>query len=291
MEGSSLGALIKDLRKHMGLTQQELADNICTQAQISKLENGSETPSSFILYELSKKLGVDMNYFFEMTSTPRIDYVHDVFDQIRHHINQREYKEVDQIIHQEKHSPLFSALSSQQFMLWHEAICDFYIRSEPSKSIQKLNIALTMVQRAKHYSERQIQIITSRAIIYNEIEAFERSIELFEEAHFHLKKLIRLKDPLTLSRILYGYSKSLSSIGKYDQSISVCTQGISYTLKHESLYLLGEFFYQKGLNFKRLGLNTKAISFFEKARATFNLQNQVEFEEFIRCQIKLLSPD
>lgn len=58
-----IGSVMRDLRKMAGLTQQELSRDICTQAQISKIENGEEYPSSITLYKISKRLGVDVNYF------------------------------------------------------------------------------------------------------------------------------------------------------------------------------------------------------------------------------------
>ena len=48
----------------MKFSQKELAEGICKQGQISRLENGEYTPGSDVLYKLSKKLNVSMDYFF-----------------------------------------------------------------------------------------------------------------------------------------------------------------------------------------------------------------------------------
>lgn len=68
---NTIGQSIKSLRKLAGLSQEELSKAICSQAQLSKMENKNEIPSSMVLYKLSRKLGVDMNYFFEIMETPR----------------------------------------------------------------------------------------------------------------------------------------------------------------------------------------------------------------------------
>lgn len=46
------------------MSQKELASGICKQGQISRIENGEYTPGSKLLYDLSRKLKVSMDYFF-----------------------------------------------------------------------------------------------------------------------------------------------------------------------------------------------------------------------------------
>ena len=45
------------------MSQRELAEGICKQGQISRLENGEFTPGADFLYALSKKLKVSMDIF------------------------------------------------------------------------------------------------------------------------------------------------------------------------------------------------------------------------------------
>jgi transcriptional regulator with XRE-family HTH domain len=75
MDYALIGKKIKELRKIVGLTQSELAEEICTQALISRIEKGDIYPSATAIYQISKKLGVDVNYFFEIGTTPRLDYI------------------------------------------------------------------------------------------------------------------------------------------------------------------------------------------------------------------------
>ncbi|MBV6684081.1 helix-turn-helix domain-containing protein [Bacillus sp. JRC01] len=78
MDYSVIGKKIKELRKAIGITQGELAEGICTQALISRIEKGDIYPSATVLYRISQRLGVDVNYFFEIGSTERHDYIKDV---------------------------------------------------------------------------------------------------------------------------------------------------------------------------------------------------------------------
>lgn len=62
-----LASRIKNRRKELKMSQKELAEGICKQGQISRLENGEYIPGSVLLYELSRKLKVSMDYFFLMS--------------------------------------------------------------------------------------------------------------------------------------------------------------------------------------------------------------------------------
>ncbi|HFI0259112.1 TPA: helix-turn-helix domain-containing protein, partial [Streptococcus suis] len=73
-----LASRIKSRRKELKLSQKELAEGICKQGQISRLENGEYTPGSELLYQLAQKLNVSMDYFFDEQisdeSTELIDF-------------------------------------------------------------------------------------------------------------------------------------------------------------------------------------------------------------------------
>lgn len=57
MEKNSLGEIIRTLRREAGLTQEELAEGICSPVSISRIENGNQMPSSMTLDRILEKLG------------------------------------------------------------------------------------------------------------------------------------------------------------------------------------------------------------------------------------------
>jgi len=50
-----LASRIKNRRKELKMSQKELAEGICKQGQISRLENGEYIPGSVLLYELTQQ--------------------------------------------------------------------------------------------------------------------------------------------------------------------------------------------------------------------------------------------
>jgi transcriptional regulator with XRE-family HTH domain len=104
---SVIGKKIKELRKAVGLTQGDLAQGICTQALISRIEKGDIYPSATALYQISNRLGVDVNYFFEIGTTPRLDYLREVEKQLtKLRVDQR-FEEMMEIVKKEEKKPYF----------------------------------------------------------------------------------------------------------------------------------------------------------------------------------------
>lgn len=69
MKNNTLGEIIYQLRKKAGLTQEALADGICSAVSISRIENGNQMPSGKVLEQLLERLGTGTyqlcNIYFE----------------------------------------------------------------------------------------------------------------------------------------------------------------------------------------------------------------------------------
>lgn len=283
MESITIGHTIKNLRKIAGLSQKELAKDICSQAQICKIEKNHELPSSYILNKIAKKLGVDMNYFFEIQETPRLDYLLEVKGLVRELIRERNYKKVYEIITSEKKSPLFQTIENKQFLLWHEAICIHYIEKRPEEALEQLfnALSLTYTQNKQYYSENEIEILNSIAIIQKDLQLYKEAESNFRDGLRLINYIPKLNNKQIKIRLIYGLSKLLTDQGRYTESIDYCNEGILLCKKLESLYLFGELHYQLGANFARLGDFSKAEYSFNKAINIFAIQDNHNFVSLV----------
>lgn len=57
----TLGSILKRARMARHLTQQVVADDICSQPMLSAIENGRYTPNTDLLIALCQRLGIDLN--------------------------------------------------------------------------------------------------------------------------------------------------------------------------------------------------------------------------------------
>lgn len=286
----ALGIFIKDLRKMAGITQKDLAEGVCTQAQISKLESGKEVPSSLTLYNISKKLHVDVSNLLDAGEFTYSEYVKNIKELIRKKIQERNYEEVNSLINKYKKNPLFKEVIDQQFLLWNEGVCINYLETNYIKALDTLKCALKMTRSKKNavWDVVEIEILNSIAIIYSESKQYDEGIKCFNECLLHYQES-KCKDVKVKIKILYGLSKTLTTLKQYDESIEYIDEGIKICSQVDILFLLGELYYQKGINLCYLGQKQLGIECLRKSRNIFEIQKNYMFLEFVDTNIEFLT--
>lgn len=270
----SVGRKIRDLRLYYDISQKDLAKNICSQAMISQIENDERIATANLLYDISMKLGVDLNYFFCEYEAPKISYMKETFRHISRHIRSHNYAEANELIKTSLVNPLFKQPSEQKQLLWQKGVCHYYLTSNFEESASYLDQALNIETNAnKTTSELEVQILLSLAIIHSENLKVEDSLLFYDKSLKKCLQLPKLKDPKVLIKIYYNYSKTLQEIKEYNQSIEFCDRGIKLCGSQESMYLLGELFCQKGYNLLFLDKKEECLLHIEKSIHVFELQN------------------
>ncbi|MBD1371946.1 helix-turn-helix domain-containing protein [Hazenella sp. IB182357] len=287
MDFSKIGHNIRELRKKMNISQADLADGICTQAQISKIENGCVYPLSTTLYMIANKLGVDINYFFDICETPRLDYVTDVIELIRDYLRNREYEKVYNIVKAERNNPLFQTVRNKQFLLWNEGICVFRIHQDKEKALMLMKKALSLTLNSV-YSIREMEIINSIGNVYTSTSEYHKAIPYYNQVIEQYKALPVKKNVEIINRVYYNYARCLTFTGKLEDSVYYCDQGIKNCVYYESMHTLGELFYQKGVNLQQLEQIDAAISYLQKATYIFDLQHNMKYVEEVELEIAAL---
>lgn len=273
MKVFSLGQEIKELRQAVGLSQKELASGICNQAQISNIEKNNYNPSALLLNQIATKLGVNMNYFFEMQESHKVNYITDSKKYIRQLIRKRDYVNLYPTVLSEKKHPYYQDKENLQFILWHEALCVHYIDKDSNKAFNNLNEALQITHDKLYFTEQEIEILNSIAAIRREIGLYEEAEQMFREALAKMKEVPKLSSTAIEIRLLFGLSQLLTDIGKFEESLTYCEKGIKLCNESDTLYIFGEFLYQRGENLVRLGKFDEARQSIEQSKKVFELQN------------------
>ncbi|MFD0050328.1 helix-turn-helix domain-containing protein [Actinomycetes bacterium NPDC127524] len=291
MDFSAVGQKIKELRKQMGLSQGELASGICTQAQISKIEKGDVYPYASTLYLISQRLGVDVNYFFDIGMTPRLDYVQEVTHQLKLTRRTMNYPEMKQIVKTEQNNPLFlQNTKNYQLLLWHKGIYEYNIEKDTEKALGHLKEALSLSRSTeKVYSEREIECLLSMGVIYFEEKRYQEALSTYHIAKDHLKFIPYLTDKTIKGRLFYNIARVLTRLKNYHESIEYCEDAIKWCIEQDQLYLLGELHYHIGYNLELQENYTVALQYMKKAQLIFELRNDERFSDFILTKIEKLS--
>ncbi|MGR3765873.1 helix-turn-helix domain-containing protein [Rossellomorea sp. NS-SX7] len=283
MDYSAIGTKIRELRKDIGLTQGELAEDICTQALVSRIEKGDIYPSAASLYQISKKLGVDVNYFFEIGSTPRLDYVKEVERQLRKMRIKLKYNEMMDVIKVEESNPLFYKDSTNlQLLYWHKSIYLFEVKKDHKKAIDLLTEAyhLTAAQK-KVLTEREIEILMTLGVFEFNLGNQDQSMEYYNKVHSALSTLEHLNDKSIKTRLLYNIARSLTRLGNYKESTRYCEQAIKWCVEEEHLWGLGELYYHIGHNYEQEGKLEEALPYVEKSMIIFEMRNNDGYHSYL----------
>ncbi|HAQ08653.1 MAG TPA: hypothetical protein DCR24_14505 [Bacillus bacterium] len=280
--GYSFGEILESLRIYKEMTLSELAEGICSEEDLIQFEKEDKYPTIDQLYKIALKLHVELNHFFDIGSTDTYNYAIAITELIKKYKRERDYRAINEIIMKEQDNPLFKHTSFKQFLTWHEGICVYYLNNDKERSVALLFEALDMTNpERKELSEREIEIITSVAIIEKDDGNLEGSVKVFHEALNNLAKLPQVLDSKIWLKILYGLGQALSKLEKYEESLIYCSKGIDNCIHEENMYLFGELYYQAGMNYLKLGKLVEGKEYLEKAMLIFNLQQNDKFASLV----------
>ncbi|WFM80874.1 helix-turn-helix domain-containing protein [Streptococcus ruminicola] len=249
--GILLASRIKNRRKELKMSQKELADGICKQGQISRLENGEYTPGSELLYQLAKKLNVSMDYFFdEHISDESVELIE--FKKIsKNLINHRNYESLKYIYELEKGKSHRLSLSDKIYLEWVGSLVDFYFfqkREEAMENLEEILKSLTKIDI------NYLQISNTLFNFYYDTENLDKFDRIKEDLNEQIMKLSLDKiEELELSiKFNYNLSRYYWLQKNIDLAIKQVTATIRLCQEYRTSYLLADLFLLLGnlsLNF------------------------------------------
>ncbi|MCA1032045.1 helix-turn-helix transcriptional regulator [Bacillus timonensis] len=287
MDFSIIGQEIKNLRKARNISQKQLSEGICTQAQISNIENGTVYPLATTLYFIAEKLGVDVNYFFEIATSENVDYFNEVEYQLKMARRALDYKEIYRIVLAEKRNPLYQRIPKfKQMIMWHEGICICQLEEDHPRALLLLNEANLLTHQGPILNEAQLQIHMAIGIIYVQDGDLDNGLKMFQIVAKQLTLKPILNDLTIKTRMHYNIARIFSRQGKYQQAIEECKQAKKWCLSVDNLYLFGELTYHIGYNFSLLKRYPEAIQEMRKAITFFEITEDYKHIEFVKEEIR-----
>lgn len=263
-----IGSNIKALRKKNNLTQAQLAEDICAQTMISKIENNEITPNKRLLEELSKKLNVDLVYLMnkekENDSAKKIKNIKDM---IEISLTKRDYDMINLIFQsnidtiEKNHTPYFR---------WIQGLLYYYKEDNPNKAIQEFD----RLDTTNLSADFTVDVTCSIGIIYYEIENFEKASKYFD---IGLKWFSNKIETRSKVKLLLNYSLCLESLDKDEKALDLIFQGIELSKKNSSLLGLGDLYYHKGYMMNKLKQYEEAIKSYKIAHSLFEVQDNSRF--------------
>lgn len=266
-----LGEKIKKRRKEIKMTQAQLAEGICTQAMISRIEKKKVRPSRDLIEKVAERLEVSVHYFYGEDSVEnRYTKLDQLNKMIRKHMERKEYDSVSYLIKGNETVISQSAGEHSQFFKWIDAMLLYYQDGDEEGSLLKL----VEIEKGVKNGELRLEIIDSIGQIYMRKKEYQKAETYYKEGILSFTDWMDVK---TKALILLHYVMCLFSQLKYEKSLEIVFQGLDLLVNHGTLYLLGDFFYYKGHCLEHLYQTEEAMEAYKKAYTLFDIQQNEKF--------------
>ena len=273
--GILLASRLKERRKALKMSQKELAEGICKQGQISRIENGEYTPGSELLYALSRKLRVSMDYFFDEQVQDEKNELENFRLVAENFISQRDYSSLKYLYNLESKSSSHLSLSDKMYLEWIQTLVLFYCDNNKLEAVSKLEKLI----KEKNISEiSYLRFSNTLFNFYYDIDDLNQFNEIRDNLEKRVNNLIihtieelelSIKFNYNISRYLWLQNNVEDALNKISETIRICK-------RYRSNYLLADLYLLLGNASASFGNIDEVRDYYTKAKFLYNLDGNQE---------------
>ncbi|WP_214849245.1 helix-turn-helix domain-containing protein [Exiguobacterium sp. s193] len=236
----TIGNRLKKIRREKKMTQKELSNGICSQAEISKVENGKNSPTIELLQQIAKKLRIPVSFFFvdvdQMKKFQRIDF------------------EMTQLMRAQEHTKILELVQNylEEELSQEIQILLAYYRLVNEVELQKIDFRTCISQLLQlikgqeviqEYFLIYVRIQMAIAVQYTNNTEYTHANTIYEE----VLKLDYVTDEYKKLRfkVVYNYIRNLIKLKRFSSVIEKTNEVIKESNDLRDTSYLGHFFYQK----------------------------------------------
>ena len=223
-------------RKELGLSQQTLAEGICEQSQISKIERGHFIPSADLLFKLSQRLEVPLDYFFNEQIEVKSNLSN--FKHLSAHLlDDRNYDDLEYLYKIEVERSTFLTLEDRTYLEWIKSIIDFYLYNLQFEAISYLENILSKVSSTTLIYLKVLNTLSNFYSLVGREEDYEKNyahlMELYQTKNLDYQEFL-----FGYIRVRYNYAHYLVSKEKYNEAIQEALETIELCKQRQTSYQL-----------------------------------------------------
>ena len=291
-----LGPIIKNRRIELGLSQEDLADGICSVPTLSRIENGERMPTKNHFEMLMQRLGysaMSLDFF-----TDKHDFlIHELKFKIRQAYVAKDLPLANRLLEDYKKLLKSDSHIDQQFyMLYHTLLNLEQYSKDEARDLFESALRLTCPSysggRIPHVlSYEEIVLLNNIATCYDTPEIRHHAISILRALKtYYDTHVISSEEALrTQPMILYNLSKALGMAGYYDECLEVCEESIHLAKKTSRCSCLGEVLYNCAwilVKRNQEGDHVAAANYADQSRSFFRIMGNTTYVKIIEDFIK-----
>jgi len=249
MNSVHLGEIIKEFRKERKLSQEALAEGICSRKEIIRIEKGETFPSYHTISLLSIRLGTDLYKFFEFLNYDDPIACFNLMENLKLALNNAHYQNCSDLLNEDIVSQLDNPLH-MEMISWFKISCDANISKNFEDGIHDLIHILPKDILSKDYNiinhtfmnPIYYKMINSCGVMLANMNKFQEAQNLFQSTADLLLDHFQYDDPETVNIILLNLSNLLYIIKDIDNCLKYCEIALNILKKYQTFQLLGGFY-------------------------------------------------
>ncbi|MDO4814812.1 MAG: helix-turn-helix transcriptional regulator [Gemella sp.] len=262
----------KERRIYLNMSQAEVADGICKQSQISRIEQGNYMPGADLLYALSDRLGVDINYFFNGKIVEKSAEFLEFSELSKKFLYNKNYEELEYIYNLEIKKNKKLRTKEELYIEWIEAILILERKGNIEKGREKLEQILSKINKK---DDMYMIVVTSLLNAYYKLNVVEEYTRLYLEINDILnEKNIKYIDRLEeIIKVKYNYCYLLWKSNDTQNAIDKITELIEMCKSYKTTYLLADTYCLLGNVMEKFSSKAEVKKNFEIAYLLYEINN------------------
>ncbi len=263
MEKYAIGEIIRHLRKEQNLTQEELADGICSSVTISRIESGTQMPSDRIINQLLERLGSDLYQTANTSRERRDSETEQQLKRIGTAVNSGDLNRAAALLSKIDSTAITDVRTKQLYILLQSVIALQGGTAPLCEIIERLQQGLALTKKDFSYTHfPDVPLTVTEANLLNALCAArfqnKESTKAMALAEALTENLLRHQhafrnDLELLLNAMINLSQLLENEEAYEDALKICEQAV--TISKESPYqvMFAELQYFKAKLLLRLG--------------------------------------
>lgn len=295
-----IGELIKQKRKELGITQEELCEGICDPGTLSRIESSKQTPSRSRLNALLQRLGQPSQKFYAMMSENELEIERlkdEIIDRNARHLYTEALEKIEklcELVEEDDHL-------TQQFILRSRVLAGKMENGEvlPYSFEEKLELLFAAIRMtvpnfdvekigSHWYSRDEVKIINQIGITYSDNGHKQEAAEVFRPLmKFVREKMIKNPDVIaTAILVAYNYCLILSQLEQYEEAADVAHWGWDKCVEWSRTGALGGLLFVIGKCLYKTGHVEESKDYLMQSYYAFRSMRNKRDTEAVRKDIK-----
>lgn len=274
-----IGDFLKETRQRKGYTQEEVSFGICTTASLSRIENGVQTPSRYMLDKLLERLGMENNVFNIFVNKDEMEF-YETMQTMSRNITDGDMVELEKQIKRLEKMTKNSTEIEKQSWFWAKGVL-LQKQGGSTEEVMELfmraiHITLPIFDGKTPLKNNlltfdEIIIINSIAILYAKDGKMSEAMKIgywlmdYMEERMCDGKMKMKKYPA----IVYDLSNWLGKTGRFQDALEVTEKGINYCIKYGNLVALPLLLFNKACSLAELNEKEQAKEYFTQSIVVF----------------------